>query len=143
MTSRSSQSATPIRVAASTFEASKLDWSCLSDARHAEWLTFYKELLALRIKEIVPRLVGVTGRAGGYTVVADGALIAQWRMADGSELTLRLNLSDRAAHAVSAPLGELLRCEPPSALDAYAAGDMPAASAACYLLEAEPDSLGG
>ena len=123
---------------ASTFEASKLDWSCLTDARHAEWLTFYKELLALRMKEIVPRLVGVTGRAGGYTVVADGALIAQWRMADGAELTLRLNLSDRAVNAKSAPLGELLRCEPPSALDAYRAGDMPAASAAWYLLEAEP-----
>ena len=140
---RFNQDAIPDPNEASTFERSKLDWSCLADARHASWLTLYKELLALRLKEITPRVTGVTGRAGGYTLVADGALIVQWQLSDGAELTLRLNLSERAVSAGSAPLGELLRCEPASAAEAYRAGEMPPESAACYLLPAEPDSLGG
>ena len=126
-----------------TFARSKLDWDSLGDARHASWLVFYKEVLALRMQEVAPRLAGGTGGAGSYAVVADGALIVQWVLSDGAELTLRFNLSDRAARAPSTPAGELLRCEPASAAEAYAAGELPPESAACYLSRAEPDSLGG
>ena len=127
----------------STFERSKLDWSSLGDARHASWLVFYKEVLAVRMQEIGPRLTGGTRHDAAYTVLGDGALLVQWVLSDGAALTLRINLSERAVRADSAPAGELLRCEPEAAAEAYAAGELPPQSAAVYLLRAEPDSLGG
>ena len=97
----------------------------------------------MRRAEIAPRLAGGTRHDAAYAVLGDGALLVQWVLSDGAALTLRFNLSERAARAASPPVGELLRCEPASATTAFAAGEIPPLSAAVYLLRAEPDSLGG
>ena len=115
-----------------TFERSKLDWPALKEPRHAHWLALYKRLLAMRREHVVPRLAGMPGGAGSYEALTDAALIARWRMGDGSVLSMRLNLSDESARA-AAPEGELLLCEPESARAAYEAGELPPNSAACYL----------
>lgn len=71
------------------------------------------------------------GRSNGsHTVAGDGALIVQWHLADGSDLTLWLNLSRRTARAEARPAGTLIYCEPPSALDAFNAGELSPESAA-------------
>ena len=120
---------------AMTFLASKLDWASLDDARHAAFLSLYKNLIALRMRVLVPRLAGMQPNAGAFDVLAEGALIARWRLGDGSELALRLNLADAAVRAPEPPRGEMLYCEPQSAIAALNAGEMPAASAAFYLLQ--------
>ena len=78
--------------ARSTFDASRPQPG--EDA--AEWRAFYGRLLALRHQRIVPRLLGTTGQ--GAKVLGEGAVSADWRMGDGSGLTIAVNLGDAPVH---------------------------------------------
>ncbi len=90
----------------STFEASKINWSALEAPEGQEWRGFVADLLAIRQREIVPRLARAPGN-GGRVLAADGGLIAvDWRL-DGADLRLRANLGDEPAAAPTAP-GRLL-----------------------------------
>jgi malto-oligosyltrehalose trehalohydrolase len=62
--------------AAETFAASRLDWSERERAPHAQWLAFYRELLALRRQRIVPLLPQAA--AGCFAIVAPGLLHVAW-----------------------------------------------------------------
>jgi len=42
-----------------TFQRCKLDWSSIQRSPHADWLYFYRRLLAVRRREITPRLSGM------------------------------------------------------------------------------------
>ncbi len=55
-------------------------------------------MLALRHKEIMPRLQGA--RFLSTDILGDKAVSARWTLGDGSELRIDLNLSE---HAVDAP----------------------------------------
>ena len=59
-----------------------------------EWRSLYGSLLALRHEKIVPRLVGTTGK--GAEVLGEGAVCAEWRMGDGTELTIAINIGEEA-----------------------------------------------
>ncbi len=60
------------------------------------WTAFYRELLVIRARAIVPRLAGA--RPSGAEVAGDGAALARWRMGGGAELTIFVNLgADKAA----------------------------------------------
>ena len=73
-----------------------LDWSEREEPQHRKRLAFVRELLAIRRREIVPRLAGV--RFG--SAHRDGPLITSWwRLGDGSGLALMANLSGEAAQA--------------------------------------------
>ena len=74
-----------------------------ADAAH--WQSFYRELIALRHRHIVPRLKGARGT--GAQVLGDKAVTASWRMGDGSTLSVALNLGE-AAVAFPEPDGEML-----------------------------------
>jgi maltooligosyltrehalose trehalohydrolase len=76
--------------AAGTFEASRP----VPGEDAEQWRALYRDLLALRHAEIVPRLRGST--AQGARVVGDKAVEASWRLGDGTMLTLTLNLGDSA-----------------------------------------------
>jgi maltooligosyltrehalose trehalohydrolase len=86
------RSAIPDPAAEATFRSAKLDWDELARDPHREWLSFYRRLLHLRQAEIVPRLRGIDA-AGSYTVIAAGAVVVTWSLADGVELILHANLS--------------------------------------------------
>jgi maltooligosyltrehalose trehalohydrolase len=85
----------------STFQSAVLDWESRNDAAATRRLKLVQDLLAVRRREIVPRLSGATFGAANAT--DDGLLTAQWRMADGTTLSLLANLSDRD---ISRPPGE-------------------------------------
>lgn len=74
-----------------TFEISKLDWNCLSKNVHKNWLIFYRELLSIRQREIVPRLCGMTFIR---TESCEGQrrLAVDWACPGGSSLQLRANV---------------------------------------------------
>ena len=84
----------PDPLAASTFESAVLDWESLDQGTAKKRLALVRELLALRRREIIPRLAG----AGfGKAHAADhGLLTASWRMGDGASLQLEANLSNAA-----------------------------------------------
>ena len=79
--------------APSTFEASKLDWDCLSRAEHADWLDHYRRLIALRRLKIVPRLDN-RARASRFRDVGREGVEVDWVFGDGARLTFRGNFSD-------------------------------------------------
>jgi malto-oligosyltrehalose trehalohydrolase len=94
--------------AATTFQASKLDWHDLSLPRHQEWLNFYRSLLNLRAQHIVPRLSGSCAIESTYEVGENGGLTVHWQFADNSKLTLLANLGGEAVSGISLPSGQVI-----------------------------------
>jgi malto-oligosyltrehalose trehalohydrolase len=93
--------------ALATFEDSKLDWERLAEPRHAATLRWYRDLLAVRKRHIVP-LLPALAQAGEFSIVDDGAVIVRWRAASGALLTLMANLSARSTRGFPAEHGSLL-----------------------------------
>jgi len=86
----------PDPLSRSTFQSAGLDWKERDQPQSRKRLAFVRELLAIRRREIAPRLAGV--RFGSAR--RDGPVItAWWRLGDGSKLALMANLSDEAAQA--------------------------------------------
>jgi malto-oligosyltrehalose trehalohydrolase len=77
-----------------TFQSAILDWGSRNERAGRERLALVRDILAVRRREIVPRLAG---SAFGDAHAADnGLLTASWRMGDGATLRLLANLSDQA-----------------------------------------------
>ncbi len=107
-----------------TFHRSKLDWEQLdrNEPAAAVW-AWYRELLAVRRRHIVPLLPELTA-AGEYRVLGASSLLVRWRSAGGAELTLCANLKDDAAAAHPQAVGRLLwqegRCDASGGLGPWA-----------------------
>ncbi len=121
--------------AASTFADSN-PFAAVRSADNEAWLSITRELLSLRAQEIVPRLPGA--RAERALVLGESAVLAEWRMGDGSQLRIYLNLG--ADHAVTTDLpaldARLLRESLPGAASAVQGGSVPAYSAVVWLMSA-------
>jgi maltooligosyltrehalose trehalohydrolase len=89
-----------------TFLSAKLDWSSLGERAHADFVDLYRDLLAIRKKEIVPRLKGST--SGSYELLGDNAVSVSWRLGDGGRLRLLANLASRPLNGSFAPVGRKL-----------------------------------
>jgi maltooligosyltrehalose trehalohydrolase len=83
----------PDPTALSTFAMSQLDWGELRTEPHSRWLARYRGLLAIRAREIVPRLAGIPPFAGGYRVTGPKAVNVEWRLGDHSRLLLMANFA--------------------------------------------------
>jgi malto-oligosyltrehalose trehalohydrolase len=83
----------PDPLESSTFQSAVLDWDACNDAAGKNRLALVRELLAIRRREIMPRLAGAS--FGEAHAADNGLLTASWRMGDGATLSLLANLSDR------------------------------------------------
>jgi len=83
----------PDPTAEQTFLSAKLDWDQATQGKHAQWVELYRDLLAVRHREIIPRLRGA--QSGSYEIVGESAVAVRWRMGDGSRLYLSANLSSK------------------------------------------------
>jgi len=92
--------------AVDTFTRAKLDWTQLGNAPHRDWLLLHQELLALRRKEIVPRLPKMRGGEAHYHLFGGAGLHARWTLGDGARLTLMANLGSEPETAVEIPRGK-------------------------------------
>ena len=70
--------------AVSTFEASCAPWPGEDDAGAQGWLAWFAELLALRARELVPRLE--QARPLGAKMIGEAAVVAGWQLGDGQPL---------------------------------------------------------
>ena len=61
----------------------------------AEWRAFYTELLTLRRDRIVPLLGGA--QSVGAQALGEAAVVARWRLGDGTTLGLAIDLADEPA----------------------------------------------
>jgi len=83
-----------------TYERSQLDWRELDRDKARRRLERVRSLLAVRAREIVPRLGDCTGESARCEVRDRRAFRVTWRLDDGVELSVLANLSAR-------PIGEL------------------------------------
>ena len=83
----------PDALAPSTFQSAVLGWNERNEPAAQRRLATVQQMLAIRRREIVPRLAGAA--FGAAEAASDGRLSADWRMGDGATLGLLANLSDR------------------------------------------------
>jgi maltooligosyltrehalose trehalohydrolase len=81
----------PDPLAKSTFQSAILDWQSCNDGPGKKRLALVQNLLAIRRREVAPRLAGAS--FGDAHAADDGLLTAHWRMGDGTTLQLAANLS--------------------------------------------------
>jgi malto-oligosyltrehalose trehalohydrolase len=84
----------PDPLSETTFQSAILDWNSRDDTGR-ERLALVRKLLAVRRREIVPRLAEAS--SGNANATGNGTLTADWRLGGGARLTLTANLSDRQA----------------------------------------------
>ena len=104
----SARSRIPDPNSASTFQRSKLNWDCLVRSSHETWLAYYRELLALRRRHIVPRLHGIRGGQANFRLLDDKLLEVAWVLGDGSRLTLVATLGQSVDKRIDRPRGDIL-----------------------------------
>jgi 1,4-alpha-glucan branching enzyme len=92
-----------------TFLSSKLDWDEIDAPGHADWLAHYKSLIALRAREIVPRL-GDRAAPGTFRLEGEAGIAVDWTLGDGSRLHLRANFGCGDGGPPAAP-GRMLHVE--------------------------------
>jgi maltooligosyltrehalose trehalohydrolase len=76
---------------AATFRSAVLDWTSRETPEGKKRLELVRNLLAIRHREIAPRLAGAM--FGKADTTDDGLLTASWRMGNGATLRLLANLS--------------------------------------------------
>ncbi|WP_246103042.1 malto-oligosyltrehalose trehalohydrolase [Rhizobium straminoryzae] len=96
----------PDPTAEATFRSAKLDWTCLADEAGQEMLDFYRTLLALRHRRIVPLLAGAGPQSGRFEVDGQGLLV-EWSLS-GCRLQLQANLGDSTTRVPLVATGEVL-----------------------------------
>ncbi|URF08124.1 malto-oligosyltrehalose trehalohydrolase [Cupriavidus campinensis] len=119
---RSAQIADPN--APETFEASRPICDD-TDGYCRAWNHYYGELLSIRRNELMPRLRNA--RAEGVTVLGDKALVARWRLGDGSRLSIWLNLGEEpvVVDCEGGGGGAMIHASQPGAIATLAAGTLP------------------
>jgi maltooligosyltrehalose trehalohydrolase len=85
----------------STVQSAVLDWSALETEPGRKRLALVQELLAIRRREIVPRIAAA--RFSEAHAASSGLLTASWHMGDGTSLRLLANLS---GHDITHASGE-------------------------------------
>ena len=98
-----SAQAIPDPGAATTAARSTLEWNSVAQDRHAEWLAFYRRLLALRSARIAPLVPHIVVGAARYRVQGEHALDVRWPLDDGRVLELDARLPIDGATALPAP----------------------------------------
>jgi 1,4-alpha-glucan branching enzyme len=115
-----------------TFFASKLDWSSLEGAQHRDWLDFYRELLACRQNEIIPRIPNIVPGKASFRVIGERAISVTWPFVGGGRLGLLANFSGSKIGITEEPQGRLLYNTPCHAAQVH---QLAAFSAAWWLDE--------
>jgi maltooligosyltrehalose trehalohydrolase len=94
--------------AIATYEATILDWSEREREAHAAWLTFHRQLLHIREREIAPRIVGMGAGGAAANLIGDKALQVQWTLADSSRLLLLTNMGNNPIAGPTIPASRIL-----------------------------------
>jgi malto-oligosyltrehalose trehalohydrolase len=109
--------AIPDPTAAATLSSARLDWSKLSSGAHAEMLGYYRRLLAIRRRDIVPSIPRI--RSGTCVKLeANGAFAVDWTLDDGAILHLLANLTGRPVPVVGRAAGRMIFSTHPNIRDA-------------------------
>jgi malto-oligosyltrehalose trehalohydrolase len=90
-----------------TVAAARLDWTRLTQPEHAKWLDHYRRLLAIRKRDIAPRIPQI--RSGTCVKLeANGAFAVDWSLEKGAVLHLLANLTARPVPIVGRAAGRMI-----------------------------------
>ncbi|MFO1430814.1 MAG: glycogen debranching protein GlgX [Candidatus Competibacteraceae bacterium] len=115
----------PDPTSVATFERCKLDWESMQQPSQTDWLNFYRCLLAIRHREIIPRLAGMHEGLVRYTRLDERGLSIQWTLGDDSVLTLLGNYGEVPLQGLQRPEGVVLCAQPGEADEALSQGRLP------------------
>ena len=117
--------AIPDPIAVETFERSVLQWDKLAEPQHAAWVEYYRQLLDLRRRFVVPHLPASAVKEPEF--LGERGLRITWKLAAGIELTLLANLIDETLQLEPGQrsLGRLLHAQPGSADSIASANELP------------------
>ena len=85
----------PDPCAEETFLKSRLDWNDLSEPEHQNWLGFYKLLIELRKRTIVPLIKNIDTEKTKWRILEEGLLKVVWPLKSGGTLKLFANMTDQ------------------------------------------------
>ncbi|HUD67999.1 MAG TPA: malto-oligosyltrehalose trehalohydrolase [Candidatus Sulfotelmatobacter sp.] len=108
-----------------TFRQSKLDWECQTVSVHRQWLTFYRELLGVRQRVIVPHLAARCGVRCQFSGKGGRELSMDWLFDDGARLELRANLRNERVAVTQKHSGVHFYCSGPDVSSAFEQGWLP------------------
>jgi maltooligosyltrehalose trehalohydrolase len=91
-----------------TFSKSKLDWTSVKEAGHAEWLDFYRDLLECRRTNVAPKLKEIQVGKASYRKLGTSAISVVWPFKDGGKLALLANFGDQRLPVARFPAGSLI-----------------------------------
>lgn len=127
------RAAIPDPNAVQTFERSRLRWAATREPNGRAWLEFYRQLLDVRRREIVPHLP-TTGTVGADSSLhGSGGLTVQWGLGGGRRLILAANLADEPTVGEAMPGRPLFRTH--AETDYGTAGSRPPWSVAWLALD--------
>jgi 1,4-alpha-glucan branching enzyme len=101
----------PDPLAPEAFLASHLNWNELTEPIHADWLQWYRRILAVRRDHITPLLRAVSERCGDFEIRGPGAFTAHWTLDHNARLTVDANLCDGPNDTFAPPEGTVLWLE--------------------------------
>lgn len=116
-----------------TFQQARLNWLELAEEHGRGFYQLYSRLLALRRREIIPRLPGCEGGKADYEALSHEALMAHWRLGDGSTLQVMINFGPEPLPHTVLVRGSLLFAEPERITDTWQQQILPAQSVAWFL----------
>ncbi len=90
-----------------TFQSAKLNWQDALEGDGAERLSLYRELLAIRRQEIVPRLANIAGASGQHSVEGKRVSVS-WTLGDGTSLRLLANVGAEDLSHQQSPDGRVI-----------------------------------
>lgn len=117
-----------------TFRRCRLDWNCLRHEPHRGRAALYRELLALRRRQITPRLAGPCRPTAAWQIYGGQALAVHWLLGDGGRLDVVANLGPQIATGIPRPPGDLLFAVPDGAAVELNEGRLPP-WAVCWFLQ--------
>ena len=116
-----------------TFAQAILDWDSCNLPEHKHWLELYRELLALRQRELIPRLHKISSQQKSFTQLSERALSVHWVLGDGAELFVIANLGDEPLTDINLPAGRVLYTTHAEAFKRHDSEHLPAWSVVWYL----------
>ncbi len=108
-----------------TFRSAVLDWAKRDAAPHAERLALYRELLAIRAREIVPRAAGIAGGTARYERIGATGISVRWPLGDGGALALAANPGAASVRGFAARGGARILYATKRAGEALGRGGLP------------------
>lgn len=98
----------PDPTAPETFEASVLNWRDQADEAHAAWLRFYRDLLGIRHRRIIPHLKEVSALSAVVLGARRRVVSVAWMLGEQSRLSMLANFDAHSSRVAASVEGETL-----------------------------------